>query len=114
MDKPALLELSALAPASTGRPGAGTLFFDIHPHQNNGSEIQLSGGWPTEVRNDFNYKAGYAYREVIRLPRIKVAPELRKTSKLNLDSLLSGFDTEIYESRVDRSCKMIYTPQRSC
>jgi hypothetical protein len=144
LDKPALLELSALATVSTGRPGAGTLFFEIHPQKNNDSEIQLFGsgrnnhdavwycfarlidrifaatdqnasmdeyrlwrclykcikllgdGWPSEVRNDVNYKAGYAYREVMRLPKIKVAPELRKMSGQNLESLLSEFENEIH------------------
>ncbi len=144
LDKSALLDLRALANVATGRPGAGTLLFEVLPQQNSDCELHLTESgrnnheavwhcfnklvgrvfaaanqnssideyrlwwclsecakilgesWPSEIRNDVNYKAGYAYREVMRLPKIKASSEIRKLSKMDLSALLASFEAEIY------------------
>ena len=143
MDKAALMDLKALAAVSTGRPGAGTLLFEVFQQSSGESEMHLTesgrnnheavwhcfaqlvnrlfkatdkdvslneyrmwrclsecigmlgDGWPSEVRNDVNYKADYAYREVMRLPKIKVASELRKMNTHSFESFLHEFESEI-------------------
>jgi hypothetical protein len=147
LNKEAVQYLVSLAQTVTGKPGAGTLFFDIEPQAGGDCEMHLVGSgrnnhdavwhrlkelvtrifastdknssvdefrlwwclsecakilgdsWPSEIRNDVNYKAGYAYKEVIKNPAIKIAPYIRKVSEVEFGTLLDQFESEVHRIR---------------
>jgi len=149
LDKVAIRDLSVLANTLTGRPGAGTLYFEVklqptgdcemllQPSGRNSHEAVwfcyhqlvkrifaatdqnasvneyrlwwcltecakiLGDAWPSDVRNDVNYKIGLAYLEVTKTQNTKAGPQLRKLSEMDLDALLGQFETEVHRIQSD-------------